>query len=301
MAAATIILVLVAIYFIYSNKQSNRNGDQPIASSDSILPGGNRAVLTLADGTVIDLDNQEIGWALNTGNSHVVKPADGELVYDQNNTGFGSVSFHILSTPVGGQYQLVLPDGSKVWLNATSSIKYPVRFPANERRVEVEGEAYFEVRKNQQAPFIVMLPDSTDVRVLGTHFNVMSYNNEGQKQITLLEGSVAVTKNKAQLVLKPGMQAIVTNNAIEKKVDVDTSEVTGWKNGLFVFHDAPIELIMRQVERWYGANVVYKGKISQQFNATIYRKEQLSKLLHLLELNGYVHFQIQNKTIYVLP
>jgi ferric-dicitrate binding protein FerR (iron transport regulator) len=202
---------------------------------------------------------------------------------------------------VGGQYQLTLPDGSKVWLNAATKLKYPSRFASNERKVEIDGEAYFEVVKNDKQPFRVVLQDGSTVSVLGTHFNVMSYTNETEKEITLLEGKVAVEKNNSVENLEPGTQAIVKTDAITKRTGIDTEEITAWKNGLFVFHDATIESIMKQVERWYDAKVVYQGDVKQLFNASILRSEPLSKLLRLLELNGYVHFKIENKTIYVLP
>ena len=228
------------------------------------------------------------------------KPAGGELVYEGNGL-LETPTIHTLSTPVGGQYQVTLADGTKVWLNAASVLKYPSRFTSSERKVELSGEAYFEVSKNEKQPFYVFLSDSSGVKVLGTHFNVMSYDNENEKHITLLEGSVLVTTKTHTSKLEPGSQTHIINHLITENNDVDTEEVVGWKNGLFIFHDASMETIMRQVERWYDAKVVFKGEIKQQFNATILRSEPLSKLLHLLELNGYVHFKIENKTIYVLP
>ena len=208
-------------------------------------------------------------------------------------------AMNILSTPIGGQYQLKLPDGTKVWLNAATTLRYPTRFSADERRVELEGEAYFEVAKNEKQSFRVILANSASITVLGTHFNVMAYPEETEKEVTLLEGNVAISNGTKIDRLEPGMQASITNAGISKLSGVDTAGVTGWKNGLFVFHEVPIEFIMRQVERWYDAKVVYRGEIKQVFNATILRSEPVTKLLHILELNGYVHFKIENKTIYV--
>lgn len=302
MAAASVVLV-VGIFFIYRYAGGDGTNSNNIAVSDTtqLKPGGNRATLTVADGSVIDLTTANNGIIEISKGSHVNKPADGELVYDAGVGANETPSIHTLSTPVGGQYQLTLSDGSKVWLNAATKLKYPSRFASSERKVEIDGEAYFEVVKNDKQPFRVVLQDGSTVTVLGTHFNVMAYTNETQKEISLLEGKVSVAKNNSIENLEPGTQAIVKIDAITKRTGIDTNEITGWKNGLFVFHDAPIESIMKQVERWYDAKVVYKGTIKQQFNATILRSEPLSKLLRLLELNGYVHFKIENKTIYVLP
>lgn len=301
-AAASIIL-LAGLFFIYRYATNSKGDGNKLAVNDTtnLKPGGNRATLTVSDGLVIDLTTAKNG-SINYGEgSHVNKPADGELVYEANGAALEAPTIHTLSTPVGGQFQVTLPDGSKVWLNAATTLKYPSRFASNERRVEVNGEAYFEVAKNEQRPFRVVLSDSSDVTVLGTHFNVMSYNNESKKEITLLEGSVSVSKKGAAKKLEPGTQASIKGDEITKKAGIDTEEIIGWKNGLFVFHDAPIESIMNQIERWYDAKVIYQGEIKQLFNATILRSESLSKLLHLLELNGYVKFNVVNKTIYVLP
>lgn len=301
-AAASVIL-LAGLFFIYRYATNSKGDSNKIAVNDTtnLKPGGNSATLTVSDGFVIDLTTAKNG-SINYGKgSHVNKPADGELVYEANGAAEVAPTIHTLSTPVGGQFQVTLPDGSKVWLNAATILKYPSRFASNERRVEVNGEAYFEVAKNEKQPFHVVLADSSNVSVLGTHFNIMSYSNEADKEVTLLEGSVSVSKKGTTKILEPGTQARIKDNEIAKKTGIDTEEIIGWKNGLFVFHDAPIEAIMNQIERWYDAKVVYQGEIKQQFNATILRSEPLSKLLHLLELNGYVKFNVVNKTIYVLP
>lgn len=301
-AAASVILI-VGVFVIYRFAGNSSTNNNNIAASDTtqLKPGGNRATLTLANGTVIDLTNVNNGIIEIGKGSHVNKPADGELVYETGVIANETPSIHTLSTPVGGQYQVTLPDGTKVWLNAATKLMYPSKFASNERKVEIDGEAYFEVSKNDKQPFRVVMQDGSTVTVLGTHFNVMAYTNETQKEITLLEGKVAVAKNNNVENLEPGTQAVVRNDIIAKRTGIDTEEITAWKNGLFVFHDATIESIMKQVERWYDAKVVYKGEIKQQFNATISRNESLSKLLRLLELNGYVHFKTENKTIYVLP
>jgi transmembrane sensor len=312
-AAAASLVLLVALFFIYRYAARPGSDKNPplVIEDNELLPGSDKATIRLEDGRVIDLSTIE---NKDTTFSHVgFVVANGLVEYEAD--AVQSSAFHTLTTPAGGQYQLKLPDGTKVWLNAATELKYPVAFAGKERVVELDGEAYFEVAKNASQPFKVMLNDSSEVQVLGTHFNVMSYQNENAKEITLLEGSVRVSRltSHDSRLLSPGQQALIYSLSGGDKVgashvsrltihdNIDTSEITGWKDGLFVFHDAPIESIMRQVERWYGAKVVYQGKNTQLFNATIQRKEPLSKLLHLLEVNGYVHFKVENKTIYVLP
>ncbi len=301
-AAASVILI-VGLFFIYRFTSNNAEVKPGLATNDTILlqPGGNRATLTLANGSVIDLTTAKNGTIQNGEGSHVSKPVDGELVYGAGALNDSGTNLHTLSTPVGGQYQVTLQDGTKVWLNAATTFKYPSYFSGNERRVELDGEAFFEVAKNDKQPFRVVLNDNASVNVLGTHFNVMAYSNENSKEITLVEGKVSVKKENKTEELNPGMQARIREGEVSTISGVDIEEATGWKDGLFVFHDASIEFIMKQVERWYDAKVIYQGEIKQQFNATIQRKEPLSKLLRLLELNGYVHFKTDNKTIYVLP
>jgi transmembrane sensor len=302
MAAASVILLL-GVFFIYRISNNNRATKHELAETDTAVlrPGGNSATLTLPDGKVVDLKSAKNGIIQNSEGSHVSKPVDGELMYEPNAYTAQVDKFHTLSTPVGGQFRVTLPDGTQVWLNSSTTLRYPSQFSANERNVELDGEAYFEVAKSYNQPFHVILKDSASVSVLGTHFNVQAYKDEASKEITLLEGKIAVNWLKNKKELNPGMQAKVTTNSVETISNVDTEQVIGWKNGQFVFHDASIETIMRQVERWYDAKVIYQGQIKQQFNATIQRSEPLSKLLRLLELNGYVKFKIEKNIIYVLP
>ena len=300
MAATVVLVVSGALLLVQLLK--NKPEQTIVAKADTLQlkPGSNKATLTLGNGSVIDLSAAKKGIIDSNLVSHANKPADGELVYEVKNNGKVS-ALHALSTPVGGQYKVVLADGSKVWLNASTTLKYPASFTGKERRVEVNGEAYFEIAKNEQLPFRVVLPDSSVVTVTGTQFNVMCYSNATQKEVTLVEGKVSVLHNRKTQMLEPGSQAVIAEAGLTKNASVDVEAITGWKKGLFVFHDASIETVMTQIERWYGAKVVYNAEIKQQLNATILRSEPLPKLLRLLELNGYVHFKIENKTIYVLP
>ena len=301
--AAASVIVLLGVFFIYKYTTGKPGSSEEIVITDTTLlkPGGNRATLTLADGKVIDLTYAKTGVIEDDSNSHVNKTADGELVYVKDSSVIYTTALHTLSTPAGGQYQVTLPDGTRVWLNAATIIKYPPAFSGKERNVELKGEAYFEVAKNEKKPFRVLLADSTSVMVTGTHFNVNAYQNEKEQQVTLLQGSVTVLNEINVTKLEPGTQALIKNKGIIKNNVLDVQEITGWKDGLFVFHDAPIESIMMQIERWYDAKIIYKAATKQLFNATILRKEPLVKVLKLLELNGYVHFKIENNTIYVLP
>jgi ferric-dicitrate binding protein FerR (iron transport regulator) len=300
LAAASVVLV-IGLFFLIRKTQHTSSGQLVARDTTLLQPGGNRATLTLEDGKIIDLSKTVNGQIAQVKGSHVRKPADGELEYEKEDSGNRMPSMHTLSTPVGGQYQLQLPDGTKVWLNAASKLTYPTAFIEAERSVYLSGEAYFEVAKKDGQSFKVQLDNGSVVQVLGTQFNVTSYADETTQEITLLEGKVAVVNKNQTASLMPGQQALINEGKLSTKERVDTERIIAWKNGFFEFHDAHIETIMKQVERWYGATIIYEGKLNQQFNATILRKEPLTKLLHLLDLTGQVQFKIDNKTIYVLP
>jgi ferric-dicitrate binding protein FerR (iron transport regulator) len=231
-AAGTVILMATAGYFLFNHKQSKTDLVRtPIPLIKPVTPGGNKALLTLANGSVIVLDSAANGALTQQGKSIVFKKQDGELVYkNEGNSKSETVALNTISTPRGGQYQVVLPDGSKVWLNAVSSLRFPASFTTNERVVELTGEAYFEIVKEAKRPFIVNILPSTGtagaskVEVLGTHFNIMAYNDEATINTTLLEGSVNMTSTKGHCTLKPGEQAQVAKNgqlAVDKHADVE--------------------------------------------------------------------------------
>jgi len=300
--AASVILLIGAfgIYKIINNKQSKQ---PPIAINDQsgIQPGSNKATLTLSNGSVIDLVSAPNGLIKGDSGTIINKSKDGEILYNDSSTISSAASYNILTTPKGGQYKVQLPDGSKVWLNAASSLKYPTAFATSERIVELNGEGYFEITKDRTKPFKVKLADGSEVKVLGTHFNIMAYENEKSKDVTLLEGSVEITKGNDEQNLTPGQQGRIVSSKIILVNAADTDEATGWKNGQFIFHDADIQSIMRQVARWYDVDIKYESTNTQHFNATISRKEPVLRLLHILEETGQIHFKTENKTIYVLP
>lgn len=273
-----------------------------------VLPGGDRARLELADGSVVVLENVSNGNLQSQGGTQVVKQ-DGQLVYNAAEGNHSvEISYNTISTPKGGQYQVILADGSKVWLNAGSSLRFPTAFTDKEREVELTGEAYFEVaqrtvpsgRDRVRVPFKVKTYD-VSVEVLGTHFNVMAYSNEKSINTTLLEGSVKVSQpatHQSQL-LRPGQQAKVTGRI--QLLNVDTEEIVAWKNGFFQFNGADIKTVMGQIERWYDVEIDYEGELPlKHFTGVISRNINVSKVLNMLELTGGVKFEIKGKKISVV-
>ncbi|NII28117.1 FecR family protein [Pseudoflavitalea sp. X16] len=320
MAAAVLIVLMAGIYWVFFNRVSSQKEIAQKASSSSeavvITPGANKAMLTLADGSVIVLDSAQNGVLVEQGNTNVIKNSNGELVYKTvGNKHPGNyrdaVTYNMLSTPRGGQFMLTLPDKSKVWLNAASSIKYPTVFAGNERRVEITGEAYFEIEKDPNKPFRVdiLLPTGKggSVEVLGTHFNINAYNDESSIKTTLLEGKVKVTPTigsqlaaRSSKLLSPGQQAQLNSHDEIKVVNnADIEATMAWKNGLFQFDDVTIQAVLNQVARWYDVEVVYERDVSKdRFRGKIYRNTDIAKLLKILELSG-AHFKIEGKRIIV--
>jgi ferric-dicitrate binding protein FerR (iron transport regulator) len=302
--AAAVLGIIVLSTFLLLNKsrsaQLAKAENNVQRFKDDVAPGGNKAILTLADGSVIFLDDAKNGTLTQQGSAKVIK-LDGKLLYDLSAEKTKQVVYNTISTPKGGQYQLELPDGSLVWLNASSSIHFPTSFTEKERRVEITGEAYFEVAKNARQPFIVAV-NSSEVQVLGTHFNINAYNDEEDVRTTLLEGSVKFVDGSNTSLLQPGQQSQLTKDRVVKVANnVDVNEVVAWKNGLFSFENAGIETIMRQLSRWYDVNIEYKGKTDDIFVAEISRNIKLSDVLKALELTGRVKFEIDGKKIVVMP
>lgn len=304
-AAVFILLAGIAAWLWQKNEPEHTNTVQVSNQHQSIdiAPGTNRATLTLADGTTILLDSTNTGTLAMQGDARIEKAADGEVVYNVQGATAGTIMMNTMSTPRGGQYRLTLPDGSKVWLNAASSITYPTAFTGKERVVAVTGEAYFEVAKNAAHPFIVN-KGATSVMVLGTHFNVNAYDDETSLKVTLLEGSVKVSNaSKRSAVLKPGEQAILTGDE-QLTVDntADVSAAVAWKNGIFHFHKASLQEVMRQLERWYDVEVVYqKGIPKMEFGGEMGRDLTLAQVLQGFE-DMEVHFRIDNgKRLIVMP
>ena len=299
--AAAAVLLVVGVGLLYKLRSPKTMPQQAKLTHD-VAPGGDKATLTLADGSTITLDNARNGVLAKQGNYEVDKTGNGQLVYHATETSGGSNTpqLNTVTTPRGGQYHVVLPDGSGVWLNAASSIKYPTAFTGNTRSVEITGEVYFEVTKNAAMPFIVKSARA-EVQVLGTHFNIMAYNDEDAMKTTLLEGAVKITTTDgASGILKPGQQAILNSkNELSISNDVDVDDEVAWKNGLFQFRDADIRSIMRQVSRWYNVDVIYQGNVPvKQYTGRISRNVKASALLNMLKYTG-LNASIEGKNIYV--
>jgi transmembrane sensor len=304
-ASIAVLLGTGIFYFTKPKEQIPQVAEKP----QEIAPGGNKGILTLSNGKQIVLadisakdtiakegeeDEVTIKMGANGVITYIINPNTDTSKADAN-------LFNTLSTPTGGQYNIVLADGTKVYLNAVSSIKYPTQFNGDQRIVELDGEAYFEVAKNKNKPFIVKSGDQ-DIEVLGTHFNVHAYDNESVVKTTLLEGSVAVNYKKQKAILKPGQQSNVSDkfNKITIK-QVDTEAAIAWKNGRFKFDNADLKTVMRQLERWYGINVEYRGDVPDvRFNGGTFMNKNLSEVLKVLELSN-IKFKVEGKTIIVYP
>ena len=273
------------------------------ASKNDMMPGGQKALLTLSDGSQIVLDSASNGLLSKQGGTKIIKLANGQVEYTASTLGSTQTLYNTMSTPAGGQYQITLPDGSKVWLNASSSIHYPTAFLEKERRVTITGEAYFEIAKNANKPFIVKVYNGAEVKVLGTHFNVKSYADEDEIQTTLLEGSINIYNGLKNNLLVPGNQAKIDKSGVIKvQADADLEEVVAWKNGNFQFNSADIKSVLRQAARWYNIEVVYLGKPSTEnrFTGKIPMSVNLSRLLRWLEYSD-VHFKLDGKKLIVTP
>lgn len=264
-----------------------------------IRPGENRAILTLADGSVIRLDDAVKGVISQQGDAEIKKVADGEIVYNQAGNRVQDSRINTVSTPRGGQFRITLPDGSAVWLNSSSLIRFPTGFEAAERRVEIEGEVFFEVKKDATRPFRVVF-GGNEVEVLGTSFNIAHYSDEAVSRTTLVEGAVSFRGGGKVSVLKPGQEASVTESGVVSIADVDVEEAIAWKNGLFFFQDADVGSVMRQVSRWYDVEVVYEGTFSKkQLRGKVPRSEALSELMNMLHYAG-LRYRMEGRKIIVM-
>jgi len=303
-AAAAIVLIFLSVssYLLLSRNSSN---SYAVVYKEDVNPGSNKATLTLANGKSIVLTSASNGQLANDGDALISKTEDGKIIYHHNDSvgAKTTLTYNILTTPQGGQYVLVLADGSKAWLNAASSIKYPAVFVGNERKVEITGEVYFEVTHNAAQPFRVVTNGQT-VEVLGTHFNVNAYADEPVIKTTLLEGKVKITHNEKTAFLIPGQQAQVNNSTAGANINVleqvDMDEVIAWKSGLFQFNKASIESILRQAARWYNVEINYDKdqKPVKTFTGSISRNSSLSQLLQILSYTGN-RFEIDGKKIIV--
>ncbi len=308
-AAAVVIIFLVGsgIYLLSGRLNKTEITAKDTTGPGSRLdqePGGNRAVLTLADGSTIVLDSMANGAVSTQGNAKIIKAANSQLVY--NNmlvaTDHNELLYNTVTTPRGGQYQVVLSDGTKVWLNAVSSLRFSTGFTGKQRVVELTGEGYFEVTKNASRPFIVKT-SNLSVEVLGTHFNVSAYKDEENSKTTLLEGSIRITSGSSSNLLQPGQQVSVNNSTNEMKLvkQANTEEAVAWKEGYFQFSGADLPVIMRQIARWYDVDVVYEGESRKHnFFVKIDHNKKLSSIVNALQQGG-INCRMEEGKLIVSP
>jgi ferric-dicitrate binding protein FerR (iron transport regulator) len=298
-AAAALLLAGGAMWLYLQRQPATR--PQPVASKPTaqpIHPAGNKATLTLSDGHTISLDSVHNGVIAQQGGSRISK-GQGQLIYSQASPG-AAVAFNTISTPKGGQYRLILPDGSKVWLNAASSLTYPSAFTGGTRAVSLTGEGYFDIAPNKNQPFVVKA-GAVDVRVLGTHFDVMAYYDEDHLCTTLLDGKVQVMQGTSFKSLIPGQEALVRAGDPSITVeDADVERAVAWTTGFFEFQNSDIKTIMREIARWYDIEVEYSGVDNAgKYGGRISRNQDLSQVLGFLEGNGIHHYRLEGRTVTV--
>lgn len=294
-AAAAAVFALVAGALWLQRPAKHPAVQPPVAH---IIPGSNKAILTLSDGSAITLDS--------TGNQVIRQGATaihqqgGQLKYDAQSAP-AAVEYNTLATPRGSQFRVMLPDGTQVWLNAASTLRYPTAFTGPERLVEVNGEAYFEVAGNAARPFKVKIKDA-EVLVLGTSFNVNAYADEPITQTTLLQGSIKLSANNNQVLLKPGQQATLATDKAFHINEINPNDAIAWKNGYFLFKNESIESVMRTIARWYDVDVTYQGDVKQQrLGGTVSRYEKLEDLLKTIELTKSLKFKIEGRRVTIMP
>ncbi|TKC03658.1 FecR family protein [Pedobacter frigoris] len=315
-AAAVIVTIALSaalFFFIQKNTGYATVKELLVKSGKDFIPGGNKAILTLADGSKISLTDAATGKLINQSGISITKTKDGQVIYKIDSKEAADVKlkqpiYNTITTPKGGQFQIDLPDGSKIWLNAESSLKYPMVFKGDIRKVELTGEAYFEVAKAGQ-PFIVA-SNGQEVEVLGTHFNINSYADEGNTKTTLLEGSVSVAglgspqivnRNSNIVILQPNQQAILNTNNIIKVQEADIENAMAWKNNLFIFKGESIESITRKLSRWYDVEFSFEGNASNlSYVGIVSRSKNISSVLSIMEGAGNVHFKIDGRRITII-
>ncbi|QKJ29371.1 DUF4974 domain-containing protein [Mucilaginibacter mali] len=300
-AAAVLLIVSVAALIYYPGIEPVQKN--PIAQKIDVKPGGNKAILILGNGKKITLTDSLNGQIAVQSKIKITKTAQGQIVYELPAgvaTNDPVPEYNTIEAPTGGQWEVVLPDRSRVWLNARSSLTYPTFFAGNERRVQLKGEAYFEITHNAQIPFRVA-SGSQVVEVLGTHFNIMAYDDEQLMRTTLLEGSVKISDHGQSRIIVPGEQARVSDAGIKVTNEVDLEDVISWKNGYFKFNES-LESIMRKVARWYNVEIIYASNIdpSMRFGGKISRYKNLSSALKIMELTGNIHFKVEGRRVTVM-
>ncbi|TKC05981.1 FecR family protein [Pedobacter frigoris] len=314
-AVAAVVVLSVSVWlYLFLNESKISAIPQDITAENDIAPGGNRAVLTLANGKVFDLETADIGELASDAGLKIFKVEDGVIEYKTVSSAVGVLGgIHTLTTPKGGTYRVILSDGTKVSLNPLSTLKYLSKFDYNSKRsVELNGEAYFAVTKSKaefpkdQHKIFSVLTDKQEVEVLGTHFNIQSYSNEAATRTTLIEGVVRVSRlastgSVKSLVLKPGEESVLTDKTFEV-VEGNVEAIEAWQNGRFLFDNEHITSIMRKIARWYDVDAIYPEKMPRDlnFSGSISKNKNLSQILRIMELTRSVHFKINGRTLYIM-
>jgi ferric-dicitrate binding protein FerR (iron transport regulator) len=296
-AAAVLVIILSGIHLI--SRSGKKTSPVVVSKNIRVSPGTNKAVLTLANGKQIVLDETSKGNIGSDAGAKIIKLDSGLVAYKDNSNQNNEIAYNTISTPRGGQYQLILPDGTHAWLNAASSLRFPTQFRGSERRVELTGEGYFDVTHDPAHPFIVSF-SNTEVKVLGTEFNIMAYDDEAATQTTLVRGSVRLSKGHQQALLQPGKMAVVKDEHL-KVQEADIEQVTAWKNGMLSLENADLATVLRQVSRWYNVNIHYQGSIPEKrFFGLISRNVNLSTIIEFLQKNN-VHIKQEGNVVTVVP
>ena len=302
-AAIVIIATSATIFFLSTSKRQIGEvvqiKESPALPAEKIIPGGNLATLTLSDGSVISLKDTENGVLTKEGNVDIVKLKDGQIAYGKAENATPEIRYNVVTTPRGGKYNLTLSDGTKVWLNAASSLRFPASFSGKERKVEMEGEVYFDIAKDLKHPFIVVV-DGAEILVTGTEFNVNAYRDEQSMKITLLQGNVSLKNTQNQTNLTPGQQAEISetgNFMIHKTIDLD--DVIAWKEGLFHFNKADLKTVMKEISRWYDVDVEFKDAGKRRvFKGEMQRDLELSQVIKILNKH-HINIELSGRKMIV--
>jgi transmembrane sensor len=294
-ASVLFILFSTGLYYRLSKKQTKVSPEvTEQAKAKDILPISGGAILTMSNGNAMTLDSLTAGMHTTDQGTEIKKTDSQALAYKTTGITGSEEKFNTLTTSKGNQFHLVLSDGTNVWLNATSSLRFPVSFTGPTRKVELTGEGYFEVTKNKEKPFIVDIGKSISVRVLGTHFNIKAYDDEATTKVTLMEGSVSVRNTKDSTIIKPDQTLQIDDHGNLKIETANAEQVMAWRNQIFWFKNASFEEVMRQLSRWYPMDVIYKGEVKDSYTGILPAKLPLSNVLHILEKGGNVHFTIDS-------
>ena len=302
-AAAFLLFVSISL-ILFLPKQDLTQQLSSLKNLNKILPGKDQAILKMANGTSVILDEIKTGETLKYGNLNVTKTSNGEITYvaNANVANESADGFNEITTPRGGQFSIVLEDGSKVWLNANSSLRFPKNFAKQQRKVELKGEGYFEISKNAIRPFYVEANNAT-IKVLGTHFNISNYAEDNFTKTTLLEGSVEMTAMGSTERLVPNQEAAYKRDSknIEVKNAPYAQDAIAWKEGVVMFRDENIQSIMQKISRWYDVDVIYnKEALNEQFSGSISKYQNIDKVLKQLQLTGSLNFKVEGRRIYVM-